>query len=123
PLGLALNPLAPLLYVGFTPINQIGVYRYDAQGHLTFLRTVADSGAAVCWLIVNRAGTRLYASNTGDNSISVFDLSDPANPIEMQHLLLRGVGNPFQLALDSEDRFLQVVDQRASASIPAGQGD
>src|SRR5579864_432489 len=70
PLGLAVHPLLPLLYVGFTPIGRVGVYQYDASGQLTFLRSAADSGAAVCWLIVNRAGTRLYASNTGDNSIS-----------------------------------------------------
>ncbi|HKW98345.1 MAG TPA: hypothetical protein VJN43_11485 [Bryobacteraceae bacterium] len=123
PLGLAVHPQLPLLYVGFTPINRVGVYQYDASGGLKFLRSVADSGAAVCWLTVNRAGTRLYASNTGDNSISVFDLSDPAAPVEMQHLVLNGTGNSFQLALDDNGQFLHVVDQRASANIPLGQGN
>jgi DNA-binding beta-propeller fold protein YncE len=123
PLGLAVHPLLPVLYVGFTPINRIGVYRYDARGDLQFVRTVADSGGAVCWLIVNRAGTRLYASNTADNSISVFDLEDPWQPREIQHLVLRGVGSSFQLALDNEEAFLHVVDQRATAATPPGQGN
>ena len=123
PLGLAVHPLFPILYVGFTPISRVGVYQYDAAGNLNFLRTVADSGAAVCWLEVNRGGTRLYASNTGDNSISVFDLSNPTDPVEIQHLVLNGVGSSFQIALDDQERFFQVIDQRSSASTPAGQGN
>jgi 6-phosphogluconolactonase (cycloisomerase 2 family) len=109
--------------VGFTPISRIGVYQFNAAGELTFLRAVADSGAAVCWLTANKAGTRLYASNTGDNSISVYDLSNPADPFEMQHLVLNGPGSSFQLALDNDDRFLHVVDQRAGAGTPLGQGN
>jgi DNA-binding beta-propeller fold protein YncE len=123
PLGLAVHPLNPLLYVGFVPISRIGVYRYDSHGNLTFLNSIADSGAAVCWLTVNKAGTRLYASNTGDNSISVFDLSDPINPVEIQHVTLVGPGSSFQFALDDEDKFLHVIGQRADANTPPGQGN
>jgi 6-phosphogluconolactonase (cycloisomerase 2 family) len=123
PLGLAVNPFYPLLYVGFTPIGRVGVYRYDSRGQLEFLRVAFDSGAAVCWLTVNKSGTRLYASNTGDNSISVFSLSDPAAPVEIQHIVLKGLGSAFQLALDNDDEFLHVVTQRATADTPEGQGD
>ena len=123
PLGLAVHPQFPFLYVGFTPISRVGVYQYDAVGGLTFLRTVADSGAAVCWLTVNKAGTRLYASNTGDNSISVFDLTDPSTPVEIQHVKLNGVGSSFQFALSTDGQFLHVIDQRAGASVPLGQGN
>jgi 6-phosphogluconolactonase (cycloisomerase 2 family) len=122
-LGLAVHPLLPLLYVGFTPIGRVGVYQYDASGQLTFLGGAADSGAAVCWLTVNRAGTRLYASNTGDNSISVFDVSDASHPVEIQHVILNGVGSSFQFALDNEEDFLHVVDQRSGANVPLGQGN
>jgi hypothetical protein len=123
PLGLAPHPLFPILYVGFTPINRVGVYEYNAHGDLTFVKAADASGAAVCWLTVNRAGTRLYASNTGDNSISVFDLSNPRDPEQIQHVLLRGQGSSFQFALDNDEKFLHVVDQRASTSTPEGQGD
>ena len=124
PLGLAVHPRKSLLYVGFVTINRIGVYRYDSAGRLRFLRTVPDSGHGVCWLLTNREGTRLYASNTGDPSVSVYDIdSDPAEPLEIQKVNLNVVpgSNPggFQFALDPSESFLQVVTQQsAPASTP-----
>ncbi len=123
PLGLAAHPTRPLLYVGFVTISRIGVYSYDARGALTFVGTVADSGAAVCWVRVNKAGTRLYASNTGDNSITVYDLSDPLFPTEIQKVTLKGNGNCFQITLDREDKFLFVVDQNDNASLAPNDGN
>src|SRR5262249_13382647 len=67
PLGLWVHPTQQILYVGFVTISKVGVYQYNNRGQLTFVRAVNDSGAAVCWLLVNKAGTRLYASNTGDS--------------------------------------------------------
>jgi DNA-binding beta-propeller fold protein YncE len=118
PLGLDVHPTKPYLYVGFVTISRIGVYQYAPNGRLRFLRTVEDSGKGVCWLRVNKAGTRLYASNTGDNSISVYDLTDPAEPVEIQHLVLKGSGNGFQIGLDSENKFCFSISQRASATAP-----
>jgi DNA-binding beta-propeller fold protein YncE len=115
PLGLAVHPKLPLLYVEFVTISRIGVYRYSPSGELQFLRSVPDSGKAPCWALVNKEGTRLYASNTGDSSISVFDIGiDPTEPIEIQHLALRTTGSCFQFALDSTGSFLHVVTQQAS---------
>ncbi len=119
PLGLAVHPSENILYVDFVTISRIGIYRYNQHGRLRFLRTVPDSGAAPCWALVNKAGTRLYASNTGDSSISVYDLTfDPTEPIEIQHMKLRTTGSCFQFKLDSKERFLHVVTQRASDSQP-----
>jgi 6-phosphogluconolactonase (cycloisomerase 2 family) len=79
------------------------------------LRSVPDSGKAPCWALVNKDGTRLYASNTGDSSISVFDISlDPTEPVEIQKVSLKTTGSCFQFALDSTGRFLHVVTQQAS---------
>ena len=119
PLGLAAHPTRPLLYVGFVTINRIGVYTYDRSGDLRFLRTVPDSGSGVCWLLVNEDATRLYASNTGDPSISVFDLTeDPSEPVEIQNVGLRVApgSHPggFQFALDPSGSFLHVVTQQSS---------
>jgi 6-phosphogluconolactonase (cycloisomerase 2 family) len=124
PLGLAAHPTRRLLYVGFVTINRVGVYRYNESGALRFLRTVPDSGAGVCWLLVNRGATRLYASNTGDPSVSVFDLTaDPSEPIEIQKVNLKVApgSNPggFQFALDPSGSFLHVVSQQSSASSTA----
>jgi 6-phosphogluconolactonase (cycloisomerase 2 family) len=120
PLGLAVHPRHRLLYVEFVTISQVGVYRYNHRGELDFLRAVPDSGKAPCWALVNKAGTRLYASNTANSSISVFDISvDPTNPVEIQHVSLRTTGSCFQFALDSTGSFLHVVTQQASSSQPA----
>jgi 6-phosphogluconolactonase (cycloisomerase 2 family) len=117
PLGLAVHPTEKLLYVDFVTISRIGVYRYNHAGHLQFLRSVPDSGIAPCWALVNKEGTRLYASNTGDHSVSVFDIShDPTEPIEIQHLVLHGTGSTFQFALDSTGRWLHVVRQQSAPS-------
>jgi 6-phosphogluconolactonase (cycloisomerase 2 family) len=115
PLGLAVHPTRALLYVGYVMANKVGVYRYNSAGELGFLRTVPDSGNAVCWLTVNRDGTRLYASNTGDPSVSVYDIGrDPSEPVEIQKVTLRSTGNCFQFALDPSGRFLHVVTQQSA---------
>ena len=84
------------------------------------MRTASDSGAAPCWAVVNHAGTRFYATNTGDNSISVYDLTDPLNPVEIQHFVMaHTTGAPFSTVIDSSDQFLYVSSELASASATA----
>jgi 6-phosphogluconolactonase (cycloisomerase 2 family) len=122
PLGLWAHPSQPILYVGFVTINKVGVYTFDATGNLHFVRSIPSSGAAVCWLRTNGAGTRLYTSNTGDNSISVYDTTNPLQPVEIQHLVLGGMGNAVQFTLSPREDYLYVVTQRATASTPLGQG-
>jgi 6-phosphogluconolactonase (cycloisomerase 2 family) len=115
PLGLAVHPTKRLLYVEFVTISRVGVYRYNEAGDLRFLRSVPDSGKAPCWALVNRAGTRLYASNTADSSVSVYDIArDPTEPVEIQKVSLRTTGSCFQFALDPSEGFLQVVTQQAA---------
>jgi 6-phosphogluconolactonase (cycloisomerase 2 family) len=72
---------------------------------------------------VNNDGTRLYSSNTGDNSISVFDIANPLKPVEIQHLRLKGTGSSFEIELDPENNYLYAVTQRAAATTPLGQGN
>ena len=123
PLGLINHPRYPLLYVGFVTANKLGVYRYGHDGSLTFIRTVPNSGTAICWLRTNRAGTRLYSTDTGTNSVSVYDLSDPENPRQIQNLVLSGPGNVLQFSLSSDEKYLYALSSRGSTSIPEGQGN
>ena len=123
PLGLWSHPKQPILYVGLVNVSMVGVYQFNHTGHLQFVTAVPDSGAGVCWIRTNDEGTRLYASNTGDRSISVFDTINPLNPVEIQHLQLQGEGNQFEIELDPSGRFLYAISQRASASTPLGQGN
>jgi len=116
PLGMRTNPDLPILYVDITPVSEMAVYRYDERGRLSFVRAVPDSGKAPCWAVVNHVGTRLYATNTGDNSISVFDLADPLNPAEIQHFVMADTtGAPFSTVIDSSDQFLYVSSEQGSA--------
>jgi hypothetical protein len=123
PLGLINHPRYPLLYVGFVTVNKLGVYRYGDDGSLTFVRTVPNSGSAICWLRTNRTGTRLYSTDTTTNSVSVYDLSDPENPRELQNLVLSGQGNVLQFSLSSDEQYLYALSSRGTTSIPEGQGN
>ena len=117
PLGMRTNPELRILYVDITMISKVAVYRYDEKGRLFFVRAVPDSGKAPCWAVVNHAGTRFYATNTGDNSISVFDLADPLNPAEIQHFIMADTtGAPFSTVIDNSDQFLYVSSELASAT-------
>jgi hypothetical protein len=123
PLGLINHPRYPLLYVGFVTVNKLGVYRYGYDGSLTFVRTVPNSGSAICWVRTNRTGTRLYSTDTTTNSVSVYDLSDPENPRELQNLVLSGQGNVLQFSLSSDEEYLYALSSRGTTSIPEGQGN
>jgi DNA-binding beta-propeller fold protein YncE len=122
PLGMRTHPNLPILYVDITPISEVAVYRYDERGVLSFVRTVNDSGVAPCWTVVNHTGTRLYATNTGDNSIAVYDLTDPLDPVEIQHFVMDATtGAPFSTVIDQSDEFIYVSSEQSSAnSTPAG---
>jgi 6-phosphogluconolactonase (cycloisomerase 2 family) len=131
-IGLQTHPTLPILYVGFTLAKKLGVYRYsvgggpgedesgdregedgDRGGKVSFVRAVANSGNGICWITLNRAGTRIYTVNTFDNSVSVYDSTNPWNPVEIQHLyLVNNLAGPGSLALDRSEQFLYVLAQR-----------
>ncbi|MGH8896601.1 MAG: lactonase family protein [Egibacteraceae bacterium] len=109
PLGLAAHPTQPILYVGLPGANQLGIYAYDTAGTLRPVVNAANSGQALCWISRNHDGTRLYTSNATDNSLSVYDTTNPKAPVEIQHLALDSGGSPFQQSLDPTGQFLFVV--------------
>src|SRR5258707_10606221 len=115
------HPNLPILYVDVTLISEVAVYTYDRRGNLSFVRAVAVSGAAPCWAVVNHAGTRLYATNTGDNSIAVYDLTDPLNPAQIQHFVMAATtGAAFSTVIDQTDQFLYVSSELSGpTSTPA----
>jgi hypothetical protein len=123
PQGIWNHPKLPYLYVGIPLSNRLAVYVYDRLGNLTFLRAVPNEGAAVCWLRTNKAGTRLYGTETGTNTVGVYDITDPENPVQIQDFALSGVGNAFQLSLSPDGASLYVLSPRASATIPLGRAN
>jgi DNA-binding beta-propeller fold protein YncE len=76
---------------------------------MSFVRTVQDTGSAPCWAVVNHLGNRLYVTNTGDNSVTVYNLSNPLDPVEMQHFVMADTtGAVFSTVIDQSDNWLFV---------------
>lgn len=117
PLGLRAHPTEAILYVDLVTVSQVAVYRYDQDGRLQFVKTVADPGAGPCWAIVNHLGTRLYAINTGDTSVAVYDITQPLNPKVIQHFAMTlTTGNAFSAILDDSDQFIYVSGEQSTAT-------
>ena len=123
PLGLWASPNAPILYVGFATTDQIGVYRWNEAGQLTFVRTAPVTGAAPCWLRTSGSGNRLYVINTGNNSISWLDVTDPEVPVERQNLVVPGLaGRLVQFDVSADGLFLYVIQRAITSAVAAAQG-
>jgi 6-phosphogluconolactonase (cycloisomerase 2 family) len=117
PLGLRTHPTQPILYVDLVTISKIAVFQYDRAGVLKFVRTVDDPGAGPCWAIVNHSGTRLYAINTGDTSVAVYDLTNPLYPTPIQNFqMIATNGNAFSAVIDDSDRFIYVSGEQSTAT-------
>ncbi|AUD03491.1 lactonase family protein [Spirosoma pollinicola] len=127
-LGLWAHPLQNVLYVGHPLEGMIGVYSYDSNtGALTF-QTKVMAGKAVCWLRVNKTGTRLYALVSGENRVAVYDLTNPLAPANVQFLDLKNSGpsyevpmagafttsEPFHEELSPDEKYLYVINQHTN---------
>ena len=86
------------------------------------MRLVPNKGQLICWILINKAGTRAYTTNNGDDTVSVYDLTDPTTPAEIQTVQLKGHGHPYQLDLDSSERFLHIIKHRTFPNTPIGDG-
>lgn len=88
-LGEVVNPAQTVLYAALPADSQIAVYQYSvATGILTYQTSVANPGSLACWLAINAAGTRLYSGESASNSITVYDLTNPLLPVQLQHITL-----------------------------------
>jgi 6-phosphogluconolactonase (cycloisomerase 2 family) len=132
-LGLAVHPTQRIIYGGLTGASQIGVFTYDANGSVTFVRAVADQGRGPCWVVVSADGQYLYAANTGTNTVGVYSLKDPLNPQEIQDFKLNTPQPPagatsapvgtFELAIDPSGQSLEVITQTTAANHDFPQGN
>src|SRR5581483_9118870 len=116
-LGEMMHPTKGVMYAALPADNQIGVYRYSTiTGAMTFVTTVPNSGLLACWFAMDKAATRLYTANTESNSVSVYDITNPLLPVEIQHIYLvatAGDGGPGNIALDPTGQFLYTVNRSA----------
>jgi 6-phosphogluconolactonase (cycloisomerase 2 family) len=135
-LGVGAHPTRNIVYTGFVAANQLGVYTYNKAGTPTFVRSAPVVGAAICWIEVSEDGKRLYASNSATNSVAVFSLADPLNPVQIQEISLGGPSRPvpqpapvlfsttpFQLELSPDDDFLYVLNHETTVDDSFPQGN
>jgi hypothetical protein len=117
PLGLQVHPELPILYVGFVTINEIGVYTFGPEGKLTFVGAVNNPAPTNCWLLINKAATRMYAVDTASNQVTTFDISgNPLVPQVIGVTQLSGTGFGFELSLSNDGQFLYVISQQGGSA-------
>jgi 6-phosphogluconolactonase (cycloisomerase 2 family) len=110
-LGEVLHPTQNILYATLPASNGLAVFTFDSTGHLTLANTVANAGNTICWLATNAAGTYLYSGNNGNGTVSVFDISDPTNPVEVQDFQLSGKSpHTLNVRVDPTGQFLYALD-------------
>ncbi len=114
-LGEIMHPTKGVMYAALPADSLIGVYRYSTTtGALTFVTTVANPGQLACWFAMDKAATRLYTAESMSNSVTVYDITNPLLPVQIQHLSListSGDGGPGNIALDQTGQFLYTVNR------------
>lgn len=73
--------------------------------------SLSDSGAAACWLIVNRSGQLAYVSNSGTSTISSVAVA-PDGSLRLRAAVAANTGSgtaPIDSALTRDGRFLYVI--------------
>jgi 6-phosphogluconolactonase (cycloisomerase 2 family) len=115
-LGAVTHPKQRVIYAGQPGAHLLSVFTYSKAGNLAFQRDVANQGSLVCWLTTNKAGTRLYTSESGTTgtagTVTVYDISGAnfLKPVQLQHFTLTANGaNIANLKLDPTEQFLYVL--------------
>jgi hypothetical protein len=124
-IGLAVDPISPIMYVGYASMNEFNVVQYGTtNGTLTPLKRLPSNGNATCWLAVNSAGTRLYTVNFESGTVNVFDITTAASPVQLQSFLLSGiVPTPTNVAFDTTGQFFYVLTKQSLHVLNVSQID
>jgi len=109
-LGEVMHPTQNIIYVTMPATSGLVVLTFDTTGNLTLADTVANAGNTICWLAINEAGTVLYTGNNGDGTVSVFDLTNPTSPVEIQSFQLSGTApHTFNVGIDPTQQFVYAL--------------
>jgi 6-phosphogluconolactonase (cycloisomerase 2 family) len=109
-LGEVLHPTQRVLYAGLLHTNQLGVYKFNSAGVLTFVRAAPNDGSDICWFKTNAAGTRLYSSESVSRTVTVYDITQSLNPVQLEQITLSGADFPLtNIALDPTEQFFYAL--------------
>lgn len=96
PRHLARHPRLPIAYLVTELANTVTVLRAHADGRFSALATLSTlprgftGMSAAAHIAVNQAGTRLYISNRGHDSITVFAIGSDGGLTPLQHAACGG---------------------------------
>ena len=118
PRHLAFHPNGKVVYVLNEIASTVTAFHYDAaKGALQDFQTVSalpahfTQASTAAEIVVNAAGTAVYASNRGHDSIAMFDIQPVLFKLaEPEHTPTLGK-TPRQFTLDPDGRFLLVSNQ------------
>jgi DNA-binding beta-propeller fold protein YncE len=112
-LGAVHHPKIGAVYVALPTQSEVAVVGWNSStGVLAQKTEVKTMGNAPCWSAINSAATRLYVANTPSSTIVVYDITNPAAPVELQLFTVAGTGAlPTNMAFDTTGNFLYSVDR------------
>jgi DNA-binding beta-propeller fold protein YncE len=112
--GSVANPKVRGFYITLPVLHEVGVYSYDANMLMSYVKEVSNPGLATCWAAINKAATVLYTAETVSGTISAYDISNSRTPVLKQHLAVALTGDvsyPAHLKVDPNGKFLYVLDR------------
>ncbi len=132
-LGLWQHPAANVLYVGFPLAGKMGVYNIDATTGALAFQAAVDAGLAACWIRSNKSGSHTYVLNSGENSISAYNTTNPVAPVSIGKIVLKNAGptydvmgmpfvtsEDFSFQLSSDEKFMYVLCQHTNKDFGIG---
>ncbi|MGC2402744.1 MAG: lactonase family protein [Acidobacteriaceae bacterium] len=124
PRSFAFHPTGKWAYSLNEMANTVDVLAWDAQkGMLTRLQNISTltegfSGKSTAATVaVDAEGRFVYASNRGDNSITVFSISDRDGTLEVVQHMDSGGRIPRHFAIDPGNQWLLVANQDSSSIV------
>lgn len=132
-LGLWQHPQADVLYVGFPLQAKLGIYDINnTTGDLTF-HSAVDAGPAACWVRTTKDGRYTYVLNSADNTISMYNSSNPKALTSLGKLTLKNSGpiymamgmpfttsEPFSFDFSTDEEYMVVVNQHTNPDFSIG---
>jgi 6-phosphogluconolactonase len=122
PRHILFHPSGRVAYVILEMGNAITAFRVDPDhASLTPLQTVstlpehAAANATAAEIQMNKAGTMLYASNRGDDTIACFSVDSQTGELKLHKQVSTGGEHPRHFALDPEEKFVLVANQHSDA--------
>lgn len=129
PRHLAWHPRLPVAYLLAELANTVTVLRADADGGFTGGATLSTlpakfSGASYgAHIAVNRAGTRLYLSNRGHDSIAVFAIARDGGLSLLQHVSCGGHWPRLFLLREDRGELLVANERSGNVAVLRVRGD